>query len=122
MGGSHNDRTAAPLTDRGDRPMPVSQATYRRRRLAVAVAVGASVSALAAGAHGVLTGPGGVPASAAGAGMASARLVVRAEPGDSLWSIAEAYRGEVGLQRYVDALIDLNGGTQIAAGQLVRLP
>ena len=47
---------------------------------------------------------------------------VRAEPGDSLWSIAERYHGEVDLSRYVDALIDLNGGTAIVAGQLVRLP
>ena len=47
---------------------------------------------------------------------------VRAEPGDSLWSIAERFHGDVDLRRYVDALIRLNGGTAIAAGQLVRLP
>ena len=72
----------------------------------------------------VLTGPGGVPASAAGAGTAPARsgMVVRAEAGDSLWSIAATHRGSAPITRYVDALIDLNGGTVIRAGQLVRLP
>ena len=35
---------------------------------------------------------------------------VRAEPGDSLWSIAERFHGDVDLSRYVDALVDLNGG------------
>jgi hypothetical protein len=47
---------------------------------------------------------------------------VRAEPGDSLWSIAERFHGDVELTRFVDALIDLNGGPAITAGQLVRLP
>ena len=47
---------------------------------------------------------------------------MRAEPGDSLWSIAERFHGDVSLPRYVDALIQLNGGTAIVAGQLVRLP
>ena len=70
----------------------------------------------------VLTGPGGVPASAAGAGTARSAQQVRAEPGDSLWSIAERFHGEVALTRYVDALVDLNGGTAISAGQVVRLP
>ena len=43
--------------------------------------------------------------------------------GDTLWSIAERYHGDVAIQRYVDALVDLNGGsTEIDTGQLVRLP
>ena len=70
----------------------------------------------------VLSGPGGVPASATGAATAPPVVHVRAEPGDSLWSIAERFHGDVSLPRYVDALIELNGGTAIAAGQLVRLP
>ena len=77
---------------------------------------------MALGAHGVLTGPGGVPASAAGAGTAQPGGVVRAEPGDSLWTLAERHHGEVDLTNYVEALIDLNGGTAITAGQRVRLP
>jgi Tfp pilus assembly protein FimV len=43
-------------------------------------------------------------------------------PGDTLWSIADRYRGDVGRDRYIDALIDLNGGTRILAGQAIRLP
>ncbi|NOX30904.1 MAG: LysM peptidoglycan-binding domain-containing protein [Actinobacteria bacterium] len=45
-----------------------------------------------------------------------------AERGDSLWSVAESYRGATGISTYVDALIDLNGGTAIQAGQVIRLP
>jgi hypothetical protein len=97
-------------------------ATYRRRRRVAGVGLIAVTSALTLGAHGLLTGPGGVPASAAGAGTARPGVAVRAEPGDSLWSLAERHHGDVDLTRYVDALIDLNGGTAIAAGQLVRLP
>jgi hypothetical protein len=72
----------------------------------------------------ILTGPGGVPASAAGAGTepVGSGMVVRAHPGDSLWSIAEEHHGEIAIRRYVEALIDLNGGTGIEVGQLVRLP
>jgi nucleoid-associated protein YgaU len=97
-------------------------ATYRRRQATAAVLVVAASIAIATGVNGVLSGPGGVPASAAGAGTARAVVSVRAEPGDTLWAIAERFHGDVGLERYVDALIELNGGTAIAAGQLVRLP
>ena len=45
-------------------------------------------------------------------GTARPRTVVRAAAGDSLWSIAERHHGDVSLTRYVDALIDLNGGTR----------
>ena len=93
-----------------------------RRELAGVVAVGA-LSLLGLGAHGVLSGPGDVPASAAGAGPASETRTVKVHAGDTLWSIAERHHGDVAIQRYVDALVDLNGGsTAIDAGQLVRLP
>ncbi|MFK7917117.1 MAG: LysM peptidoglycan-binding domain-containing protein [Ilumatobacter sp.] len=45
-----------------------------------------------------------------------------ARNGDSLWSIADEYRSDVARDRYVDALIALNGGTTVLAGQAVRLP
>jgi hypothetical protein len=99
-----------------------TRATYRRRR-AVAAAVTAVLVGVGVGVgSGVLSGPGGVPASATGAATAPADRHVRAEPGDSLWSIAERFHGDIGLTDYVEALIELNGGTAIAAGQLVRLP
>ena len=68
---------------------------------------------------------GGRPAAASGVAAASDAPIVRvhvAQPGDTMWSIADRYRGEVGHGRYVDALIDLNGGTAIQVGQAVRLP
>ncbi|MFK8026025.1 MAG: LysM peptidoglycan-binding domain-containing protein [Ilumatobacter sp.] len=42
--------------------------------------------------------------------------------GDTLWSIAEAHRGTMSRDAYIDALVSLNGGTAIAVGQAVRLP
>lgn len=45
-----------------------------------------------------------------------------ARDGDSLWSIADDYRGDVDRDRYVDALVALNGGTTVSVGQGVRLP
>lgn len=45
-----------------------------------------------------------------------------AVPGDTLWSIADAHRGDVSRPAYLDALIRLNGGTTIQAGQAVSLP
>lgn len=99
-------------------------ARFRRRRAALALLVAGVVGAGALVADTLLTGPGGVPASAAGAGTEPHRSgsVVQAHPGDSLWSIAEVHHGGVPIRRYVEALIDLNGGTVIEVGQLVRLP
>jgi hypothetical protein len=99
-----------------------SSATYRRRRAAVGLLLAGIVGSAALVAGNVLTGPGGVPASAAGAGTAPLERTVRARPGDSLWSIAEVFHGDVAISRYVDALIARNGGTRIEAGQVVRLP
>lgn len=45
-----------------------------------------------------------------------------AQPGDTLWSIADEYRGDVGRDQYVDALVRLNGGTVVVVGQAVALP
>ena len=73
-------------------------------------------------AHDVLAGSGGVPASAAESQPAHARPTITAQPGDTLWSIARAHRGEVPIGRFVDKLVDLNGGPSIQAGQQVVLP
>jgi Tfp pilus assembly protein FimV len=103
---------------------------YTVRRLLAAV-VALAVSALGAIAVvetvGALVDLGGRPAAASeipaseSAPVAAPSLHVAA-PGDTLWSIAEQYRGEVSRDRFVDALIDLNGGTVIQVGQPVRLP
>jgi Tfp pilus assembly protein FimV len=60
-----------------------------------------------------------VPFDSSGAPVA---LVHVARPGDTMWSIADQYRGEVSRDRYLDALISRNGGTAILAGQAVLLP
>lgn len=102
--------------------MAVSAVTYRRRRavvggvLAVVVACGMVLT------HDVLAGSGGVPASAAASQPAHVRSTVTAQPGDTLWSIARAHHGDVSMQRFVDKLVDLNGGASIQAGQQVVLP
>jgi hypothetical protein len=107
-----------------------SRAVYRRRRVvAVALAVAALTMVTMVGA-GVLAGPGGVTASASGAGPAggavgaqlSGPVTVVALPGDTLWSVAERYRGEISHSRYLDALISYNGGASIEAGQVLILP
>jgi LysM repeat protein len=108
----------APTARRHD----VSPRTYQRRRavvgglLAVVVALGIVVT------HDVLAGSGGVPASAAESRPAQVRSTVTAQPGDTMWSIAQAHRGDVSVDRYVDKLVDLNGGASILAGQQVVLP
>ena len=84
--------------------------------LAVFVAVGAVAT------HDVLAGSGGVPASAAVSLPAQARMRIVAQPGDTLWSIASAHHGDISITRYVDTLVDLNGGPTIQAGQEVVLP
>ncbi len=77
--------------------------------------------------------PGGIPASAAGSGPASASqsVVLPAgvadhfyivEAGDSLWSIARAHAPHRDVRAYVDELDDLNGGTTIQPGQRLVLP
>jgi LysM repeat protein len=104
--------------ERAGRVLP----NYALRRLgALAVVVTALVLV---GIIILLAGSGGRPASAfqAEPALSSAATVHVAEAGDSLWSIAEANHGDVSIDRYVDALIDLNGGTVIAVGQAVRLP
>ena len=98
-----------------------SAATFRRRRAVVGITSAVFVAVGVVAAHDVLAGSGGDPASAAVSLPALERRVV-ARPGDTLWSIAEAHHGDIAIARYVDALVDANGGASIEAGQLVVLP
>lgn len=104
------------------RPRAVSERTYRRRRAVVSGLLAAAVACGIVVTHDVLTGSGGVPASAAASRSAQVRATVTAQPGDTLWSIAQTHRGGVAVGRYVDKLVDLNGGASIRAGQQVVLP
>lgn len=105
-----------------DRRPVVSDATYRRRRSIVGITLAALAAFSIVLTHDVLAGSGGVPASAAASLPAHARGVVIAQPGDTLWSIAEVHRGPVAVSRFVDKLVDLNGGPSIRSGQRVVLP
>lgn len=101
---------------------PTSEVTYRRRRAIVGVVAAVVVACGIVLAHDVLAGSGGVPASAAASQPAHARSTITAQSGDTLWSIGRTYRGDVPISRYVDKLVDLNGGASIQAGQQVILP
>lgn len=122
--------TAQYTSDRSlARTAPI-EPNYALRRAVVGLAAALLVVLVAMPAVAVLgtvTGFGGRPAAASEATPAVSFdqptfSIHVAERGDSLWSIAEAYRGDVGRSQYVDALIDLNGGIAIQAGQAVRLP
>ncbi|WP_040494850.1 LysM peptidoglycan-binding domain-containing protein [Ilumatobacter nonamiensis] len=112
--------------ERPDRSVRVvrSSPNYVVRRLGVVVAAVAAVLVLASALDAVLVSFGGDPAFAddvpPAAETAAAAHV--AQPGDSLWSIANQYRGEVERDRYVRALIALNGSTTIIVGQAIALP
>jgi LysM repeat protein len=113
---------SAAVTRTPRRAASVSEATYRRRRAVVGIVLAVLVAVGMVLAHDVLAGSGGVPASAAESQPARARATVTARPGDTLWSIAEEYHGDVSVSRYVDALVTVNGGASIQAGQAVVLP
>ena len=100
----------------------VSERTYRRRRAVVGTTLAVLIAVGSVLAHDVLAGSGGVPASAAAGQPALVRTSVTAHPGDTLWSIAQTRHGSVPISRYVDKLVDLNGGASIQAGQAVLLP
>ena len=116
----------APRAARSSAPTPSPAANYVLRRI-VAVVVGVCALAAAAVAVGEIVGAvsdlGGRPAAASEiSGADSTPATHVAAPGDTLWSIADSYRGDVGHARYVDALVTLNGGTDVQAGKAVRLP
>jgi nucleoid-associated protein YgaU len=99
-----------------------SAATYRRRRAIVGTITAAIAAVGILATHDVLAGSGGVPASAAAGLPAHERVSVIAQPGDSLWTIASEYHGDASLTRYLDTLVDLNGGATIQVGQAIVLP
>ena len=101
------------------RPRPMSRGVYARRRLA---AVGLLVAILAFAVTAVV-GATGTPAEAdltvAGAAMEPQYII--AQPGDTLWAIAQRIAPLANTADLVDELVRLNGD-QIAAGQQVRIP
>jgi hypothetical protein len=100
---------------------------YAIRRLLVgSVALGLAVVGLAA-AVGLFAGFQGTRASASGVQSALADTAVSAaihvaQPGDTLWSIADIYRGDISRNRYIDVLIGINGDTGVISGEAIWLP
>jgi Tfp pilus assembly protein FimV len=95
-----------------------------RRLVAVAVTL-LTIATLAVVISGVLASFGGGPAAASEVSPANTESVMRthvARSGDTMWSIASTYRGDIDHGRYLDALIRANGGVGIIAGQAVQLP
>lgn len=101
---------------------PVSQATYRRRRLVVGTILALAVVIGGLAINEVLAGGGGVTASASATEPVPVRATVTARSGDTLWAIAQRHSGDVGVRTYLDRLIALNGGPSIQAGQAIVLP
>lgn len=98
---------------------------YVARRVVAGVAALLIAVGCVSGAGAIVASFGGSPASAAEAQPVTSSAIDRfhvAQPGDTLWSIATEHHGSIDLGRYVDALIDRNGGTRIEVGQAVRLP
>ena len=129
MNALHARRDLQPYVTVTARP---SDSVVARRRLVVVgvlVALALAVVLLLA----IEVRPGGIPASAAGSGPASASqpAVLPAgvadrfyivEAGDSLWSIARALAPFRDVRAYVDELEALNGGTSLQPGQRLVLP
>jgi LysM repeat protein len=103
-----------------ERVVTSMRTVYLRRRIG-AGALLATLTVAIVVAVDPLAGSGGVPASAAGAGPATHAVHV-ARSGDTLWAIAHEHRGDIAHDRYLDALIGLNGDVGIEIGQAVRLP
>ncbi len=119
-------RRVAHHVDRAGEASHGSRPNYLARRVLVAVTASAVLAAGAVGvdqAVGALTDLGGRPAAASEvAPTADAPTQHVAVAGDTMWSIAGHYRGDVGRDRYIDALVDLNGGASVQVGQAIRLP
>lgn len=94
---------------------------YALRRLVVGGLAALTLIGSMLGLIGLSAGLAGSPASAASAEVAASSVHV-AQPGDTLWSIANTYRGDVARDRFIEVLIRKNGGVEIQAGQAVWLP
>lgn len=97
---------------------------FVRRRIAVVLAAVVALLLVLGGiavAGRALAGHRGVPASAPVVRPVQAAPYV-VQPGDTLWSIAQLFRGERSLAGYVDALVRANDGPDIEVGQRLQLP
>lgn len=98
-------------------PAPTA-ATYRRRRVGAVAFVVALVVSVGSLAEQGLADRGAGPA----AGSAVGRTTYVVQPGDTLWSIAERLYPSADVAQVVDALVTVNGGASIQAGQTLTMP
>ena len=107
-----------------------STQVFVRRRLLVSLVLVAVAVGVCLGAGNVLANRGGDPASAStvrpGQSIAAAAPVAAqvyvAQPGDTMWSIAQQFHGSHSQADFLDALIAANGGTSLQVGQAITLP
>ena len=100
-------------------PPSAAPETYARRRRGVLIFATAFAASLGIAVQDGLADRGGDPASTSAVSRATTYIV---QPGDTLWAIAERLNAGGDIAAYVDALIALNGGTVIIAGQQLALP
>ena len=129
-----SDRPPLRVLQGGRAPARLTQqATFRRRRLVVALVALGLVAVLTLLAISVMTRiAGGTPSPAAGelsptsaaaasaAGVAAPTAVV--QPGDTLWSIADEAVPGADVRITVDRIIALNGSSPIMVGEELELP
>ena len=65
---------------------------------------------------------GGVPSAAGSSAPPAAVDTVVVQPGDTLWSIAEAVAPGVDPRITVDRLVERNGGAPLVVGQELHVP
>jgi nucleoid-associated protein YgaU len=95
-----------------------SRSTFVRRRVGAVVFLVALVLSVGSVAQRGLADRGDQPASVTAVG----RTTYVVQPGDTLWRIAERFYGGADLGQVVDAMVTLNGGATIQAGQTLDLP
>ena len=95
---------------------PQAPEVYRQRRLAVLAVVLVLITSVAL----LVTRVG--HADAGLDGQPSAPLVYVVQPGDTLWTIAEAVAPGTDRREAVGQLTDAAGGTELVPGQRLELP
>ena len=101
------------------RPVRPAPAVYARRRLAAIGLLAAIIVAAVSMVVGVSGSPADADRTVAGAAMEPQYVI--AQPGDTLWAIAQRIAPLANTSELVDELVRLNGSS-IAAGQQVRIP
>ncbi len=101
------------------RTAALARASFVRRRIGAVAFVTALAISVGVAVDDGLADRGGDPASTSAVGRSSTYVV---QPGDTMWAIAQRLNPGGDLTGYVDALMSLNGGSVIVAGQQLRLP